>query len=892
MPRRGTSARRRERQGLPPVKPGKVGWVHGSKLPFFEIYKDDFVAAAELKETGAFYDRISQLYLAKYGYNTGWDEDLEEDQDIADDVDPDEDVNKLSTEEGEKRAAYGKTLRAKIGVWYNGRYGGSIQTKGKQLTFKQLFDKPALEPPAPIKPRVLHYYSRKFYDERIKDKVARRWAQVSHLPVRPKKTVSNEVTAEEGLAETQTFRPAEIVVRNKVTADAWLAETKAFQDEMLAAIEIEHKAAEEAYALAVTGEVPSTPEGYTVALNNAGYYLQPFADAIHDRFGMNVSIMMCGPVPDRGGRIEVRSVHSGVSNGLVPRIWNDFDRGGFDAAQRSLIEFTRHCFTEAECRARSLNGMAMAQEDASTATTSTAPTATTSTAPAATASTAVTTSTAPAVTTTSPGSAARMEDPALDNQLLSFDEDLLRDPLREEYDPTLFDNLDFPPEMLDDWPRRRPGIGKALGRELARLPEEERAAQISILEGMTADGVENANDLARNRLLLERIDKGMSHRQAFAMDSDAEEDDAQFGEGSRVEGEAASATVTPLTTSTASSTTTTPLTTSSAAMTTTTATPLTTSTTSGVPRPIPRRLLQRPEVNRAAEGPLNDPGPPDAELQRPEANRAAEGPLGRAGEGAVVGAARAQFRLAMPTITPNAAAAAITTGSGGGGRDLEEKWGYPEKGMLSAPAGGEDQRPIEVPAFFRAARRWGVKVELTGLTGPRGREGSFARRWWTWWGRIQPPGRKIEGEAWVVPEELEGGDWEDISKTHGRNGMLIYLAGLLWWGEAAAAAEERSAELLADWRLAVDDVAGVLAEALKAGGPSPSLQKKSSKKQTPAAPLGVAAASTRSKRKTTDTTSGKEKENEAPNDVKSLKGAILLQRRRFSSSAVPAQPGL
>ncbi|KAJ7429265.1 hypothetical protein B0H11DRAFT_1945400 [Mycena galericulata] len=183
-----------EEDGLPPIKPGKVGWVHGSKLPFFEKYEDDFIAAAALKETGPFYNKMAQLYLAKYGYNTGWDEDLEEDQEMADDVDPDEDVNKLSTEEGEKRAVYGKTLRAKIGVWFNGHYGGSVQKKAKQLTFKQLFDKPALEPPAPIKPRVLHYYSRKFYDERIKDKVAKRWAEVSHLPVRPKNAASNEVT--------------------------------------------------------------------------------------------------------------------------------------------------------------------------------------------------------------------------------------------------------------------------------------------------------------------------------------------------------------------------------------------------------------------------------------------------------------------------------------------------------------------------------------------------------------------------------------------------------------------------------------------------------------------------------------------------------------------------
>lgn len=100
MPRKGTAARRRAREGLPPVKPGKIAWVHGTKLVFFEAHKDAFLAAAEIKEMGDFYSRVSQLYLNKYGYNTPWDEDLEEGQDVADDVDPDEDVDSLSREEG------------------------------------------------------------------------------------------------------------------------------------------------------------------------------------------------------------------------------------------------------------------------------------------------------------------------------------------------------------------------------------------------------------------------------------------------------------------------------------------------------------------------------------------------------------------------------------------------------------------------------------------------------------------------------------------------------------------------------------------------------------------------------------------------------------------------
>jgi hypothetical protein len=57
------------------------------------------------------YDKLAQLYLAKYGYRLDWDDDLEDGQNIADDVDPDEDVDGLSTEEVEFCSEYFKKLR-------------------------------------------------------------------------------------------------------------------------------------------------------------------------------------------------------------------------------------------------------------------------------------------------------------------------------------------------------------------------------------------------------------------------------------------------------------------------------------------------------------------------------------------------------------------------------------------------------------------------------------------------------------------------------------------------------------------------------------------------------------------------------------------------------------
>ncbi|KAJ7842391.1 hypothetical protein B0H14DRAFT_3456932 [Mycena olivaceomarginata] len=231
------------------------------------------------------------------------------------DVDPDEDVDALSPEKSATRAEYFKKLKGKIGVWYNSKYGGSVEKPQAKVTFKALFDKPELEPPKAVKPRILHYYSHRFYHERVKTWVSTEWAKVSG----------------------QADPPKEITVRNRVTAECWAAELDSFKAEVIEQLEKDHTAAVEAYTVATSGDAPKTLAEYNTALHNAGYYLQPFVDAIFERFGMNISLLLCGPIPDRGGRIEIRSIHAGMTNGL-----------------RSFVQFSHQCFTETECQERSL----------------------------------------------------------------------------------------------------------------------------------------------------------------------------------------------------------------------------------------------------------------------------------------------------------------------------------------------------------------------------------------------------------------------------------------------------------------------------------------------------------------------------------------------------------
>ncbi|KAJ6478375.1 hypothetical protein C8R45DRAFT_934145 [Mycena sanguinolenta] len=91
------------------------------------------------------------------------------------------------------------------------------------------------------------------------------------------------------------------------------------------------------------------PEDMAASLENVAYHLQPFVDAIHDRFGMCVSVLLAGPIGIRGGRIGVQSVHAGKIKGLSPANWPTFDWAGFCKVENTMITFAKQCFY-AECQ--------------------------------------------------------------------------------------------------------------------------------------------------------------------------------------------------------------------------------------------------------------------------------------------------------------------------------------------------------------------------------------------------------------------------------------------------------------------------------------------------------------------------------------------------------------
>ncbi|KAJ7021770.1 hypothetical protein C8F04DRAFT_1273345 [Mycena alexandri] len=257
---------------------------------------------------GKFYDDITNLYIQKYGYDLKDEDDLEED--VADPTDPnarDPDMGTLTKEEADRRSKISSTDLLSVGANIGATH--------------------------PMKMQTWQYYSKLHYEERVKPRFEGR--------------VEGRAAAGKGPGPARA--PCGQGARGGWTRQAWQEESDDFKALVAAAQNKEYAQILRAWELGPRGgEFAHTAEELHATLKNAALYLQPLADTIQERFSMNVAIMLCGPIGEHGGAIEVRSIHSGTTVGLNPKKWYNFDPVGYQNAEASMVRFSEKTFSEAE----------------------------------------------------------------------------------------------------------------------------------------------------------------------------------------------------------------------------------------------------------------------------------------------------------------------------------------------------------------------------------------------------------------------------------------------------------------------------------------------------------------------------------------------------------------
>ncbi|KAJ7198725.1 hypothetical protein GGX14DRAFT_401743 [Mycena pura] len=308
------------------VPPGRTSDFSGEKLQWLMGFEDDFHA----RNHSSLYNDVTKQFLKRYGYDLPFDENV---PGSIDDWNPvnrkagltDEDLAKENDFQDEVYRA----LRMKLGNWFRHRFTGKRLHGGALKTILQTMQTMTGRNARPRRKTNVAFYSSKYYTKKMKADFDTIWNGVKDtLPA-----------------------GARIVMCKDYVQSCWDKESEEVKASVEEELEAEYQA--ELKKFCERHDVPQkTAEEYHNALKNFDEVGIPLADALAERLGMHIAILAVGPVGDQGGEVRVRSIFSDTSTGEISKMWPEFDRSGFTAAEASLARYGRALFSKQSCRER------------------------------------------------------------------------------------------------------------------------------------------------------------------------------------------------------------------------------------------------------------------------------------------------------------------------------------------------------------------------------------------------------------------------------------------------------------------------------------------------------------------------------------------------------------
>ncbi|KZP08579.1 hypothetical protein FIBSPDRAFT_1052319 [Athelia psychrophila] len=178
--------------------------------------------------------------------------------------------------------------------------------------------------PPPCRKSIGSYYMHEFYASRVRheyDQVYAKCCEEWDAAVRRNETPKGE--SAEFMADLQARNDSEFDVRMQTWRDGKTA--------------------------------PTTPQQYHNQLQSAAAHVLPVAETIAKLMGAIVTIFIVGPIPDKNGVIENRSISVNHPGGTSGKTWAEFDPMGFKRPEDSFIQYRIANYTQEECRRRVLS---------------------------------------------------------------------------------------------------------------------------------------------------------------------------------------------------------------------------------------------------------------------------------------------------------------------------------------------------------------------------------------------------------------------------------------------------------------------------------------------------------------------------------------------------------
>ncbi|KAG6819390.1 hypothetical protein H0H93_012237 [Arthromyces matolae] len=316
---------------------GRRSDFKGSKLAFLVEHEDEFLEAFEASsnDAGKFYEKMARNFLLRWGTDTPITEDSEPIYTPSSNAE----VLQWELPDGyEISSKKFKALKRKLGGFFRHRTRTSSEPNAILMEILESMEKASTAKPR--KRSAVSLYSKRYYATKIRDKFNEHWQKFQgNVPDQMRINMCSTYINMMWEKEAPEFREA---LEEEVE--------KTYQDELK---EYQRN----------NSHIPITAKDYHESLSSAGKYLIPLANAISDRVGMSVSILLCGP--DYTGEVVMQSAHSVAEWGRTSKSWPEWDNAGFRQVESSMIGYGRKLFSQLddspflvakeECLARKYN---------------------------------------------------------------------------------------------------------------------------------------------------------------------------------------------------------------------------------------------------------------------------------------------------------------------------------------------------------------------------------------------------------------------------------------------------------------------------------------------------------------------------------------------------------
>ncbi|EMD33452.1 hypothetical protein CERSUDRAFT_98555 [Gelatoporia subvermispora B] len=321
-----------------PQKRGLKSSFSPMRLEFLHSHREEFRKAQQLGNPRAiskFYSRITNKWFVLFGYELPVSQDppINVDEVIVGDLERIPGMDEGSEEDKAARMKIYQGMRTKLQQWFlhdRGKAPGAADSKEVKKLFAAIA-KESARPPRKLS--ALAYYQKVYYQDRVKEAFKARYSEVF-------KAWQESCRSSADLQKP----PAQLKIRNEVAAEQWAQESQEFRDELLQLLQEEHdREVEEAKRLEVTNEYADISQ----AMKEASIFLHAIAKGLEWRYGLAVSILMAGPMPEKGGSLE-HSVHAGATSDAAALKWPNWDKEGYGQVESAMLKFADRVFPLSE----------------------------------------------------------------------------------------------------------------------------------------------------------------------------------------------------------------------------------------------------------------------------------------------------------------------------------------------------------------------------------------------------------------------------------------------------------------------------------------------------------------------------------------------------------------